>query len=80
MILQKKIDGIKAENDTDIDIEEGSICIKTDDVGVLSSVSKKETGPEVSSFLFDARFPHCASVVMIDISSMMYISCDIDHS
>ena len=52
MILQKKIDGIKAENDTDIDIEEGSICIKTDDVGVLSSVSKKETGPEVSSFLF----------------------------
>jgi hypothetical protein len=49
--LQQKIDGIKAESDTDIDIEEGSICIKTDDTGWQSTVCKKEAGPEVSSFL-----------------------------
>jgi hypothetical protein len=51
MILQEKVDGFKAESDTDIDIEEGLICIKSDDVGLQSAVSKNETGLEVSPFL-----------------------------
>jgi hypothetical protein len=47
VILQRKIDRTKVENDPDIVIEEGSICVKSDDI----DVSKKETGLEVSLFL-----------------------------